>query len=112
TKNFLSTYGHTNGYLLQVNLCTNTDLRSLEEFRNLVVRQSGDKLVRLSDIANVELGAEDYDSDVRFSGERAVFMGVWVLPNANSLDVIKRVRKEMAQIDKELPTGLKGKVAY
>src|SRR5256885_2303359 len=111
-NNFLSAVGHTKGSLVQVNLSANTDLRSLEEFRNLVVRRSGDKLVRLSDIANVELGAEDYDSDVRFSGERAVFMGMWVLPNANSLDVIKRVQSEMLQIDKELPSGLKGKVAY
>src|SRR5438270_8455166 len=111
-NNFLSAVGHTKGSLVQVNLSANTDLRSIEEFRNLVVRQSGDKLVRLSDIANVELGAEDYDSDVRFSGERAVFMGVWVLPNANSLDVIKRVRSEMDQIAKELPSGLTGKVAY
>src|SRR5947207_929730 len=97
---------------VQVNLSANTDLRSIDDFRNLVVRQSGDKLVRLSDIAHVELGAEDYDSDVRFSGVRAVFMGVWVLPNANSLDVIKRVRAEMDQIAKELPSGLTGKVAY
>src|SRR3989440_4828124 len=104
-NNFLSPVGHTKGSLVQVNLSANTDLRSLEEFRNLVVRRSGDKLVRLSDIANVELGAEDYDSDVRFSGERAVFMGIWVLPNANSLDVIKRARKEMGEIEKELPTG-------
>src|SRR5436190_9174686 len=111
-NNFLSAVGHTKGSLVQVNLSANTDLRSIEEFRNLVVRQSRDKLVRLSDIANVELGAEDYDSDVRFSGERAVFMGIWVLPNANSLDVIKRARKEMAEIAKELPSGLKGKVAY
>src|SRR2546425_1564916 len=65
-NNFLSAVGHTKGSLVQVNLSANTDLRSLEEFRNLVVRRSGDKLVRLSDIANVELGAEDYDSDVRF----------------------------------------------
>jgi multidrug efflux pump len=87
-------------------------LRSVEEFKNLVVRQSGDQLVRLSDIADVVLGAEDYDSEVRFSGERAVFMGVWVLPNANSLDVIKRVRTEMDAIQKQLPAGLKGRVAY
>jgi multidrug efflux pump len=111
-NNFLSAVGHTKGSLVQVNLSANTDLRSIEEFRNLVVRRSGDNLVRLSDVANVELGAEDYDSDVRFSGERAVFMGVWVLPNANSLDVIKRVRAEMTEIEKELPTGLHGKMAY
>ena len=111
-NNFLSAVGHTKGSLIQVNMTANTDLRSVEEFRNLVVRQSGDNLVRLRDVANVTLGAEDYDSEVRFSGQHAVFMGVWPLPNANSLDVIKRVRSEMAQIQKELPTGLQGQIAY
>src|SRR6202142_2843134 len=84
-NNFLSAVGHTKGSLIQVNLTANTDLRSVEEFQNLVVRQNGDQLVRLRDVADVVLGAEDYDSEVRFSGERAGFMGVWVLPNANSL---------------------------
>jgi len=111
-NNFLAAVGHTQGSLVQVNLTANTDLRSVEEFKNLVVRRSGDQLVRLRDVADVALGAEDYDSEVRFSGERAVFMGVWVLPNANSLDVIKRVRKEMDAIQHELPTGLNAKVAY
>jgi len=111
-NNFLSAVGHTKGSLVQVNLTANTDLRSVEEFKHLVVRQSGDQLVRLSDIADVVLGAEDYDSEVRFSGERAVFMGVWALPNANSLDVIKEVRKELDAIQKDLPTGLTARVAY
>jgi multidrug efflux pump len=111
-NNFLSAVGRTKGALIQVDLTANTDLRSVEEFRDLVVRQSGDRLVRLRDVADVELGAENYDSEVRFSGEQAVFMGVWPLPNANSLDVIKRVRAEMALIEKELPTGLKGRIAY
>ncbi|HEU6447920.1 MAG TPA: efflux RND transporter permease subunit [Verrucomicrobiae bacterium] len=111
-NNFLSAVGHTKGSLVQVNLTANTDLRSVDEFKNLVVKQNGDKLVRLSDVADVVLGAEDYDSEVRMSGERAVFMGIWVLPNANSLDVVKAVRKEMASIQKELPTGLSARVAY
>jgi len=111
-NNFLSAVGHTKGALVQVNLTANTDLRSVEEFRNLVVYQTGDTLVRLRDVADVVLGAEDYNTEVRFTGERAVFMGVWVLPNANSLDVIKRVRTEMVSISKELPTGLSGRIAY
>jgi multidrug efflux pump len=111
-NNFLSAVGHTKGSLVQVNLSANTDLRSVEEFRNLVVRQSGDNLVRLRDVADVVLGAEDYDSEVRFGGAKAVFMGIWPLPNANSLDVMKRVRAEMALIQKELPTGLSGGIAY
>ncbi len=111
-NNFLSAVGRTKGSLIQVNLTANTDLRSTEEFRNLVVRQSGDRLVRLQDVADVELGAEDYDTEVRLGGQKAVFMGVWPLPNANSLDVIKRVRAEMAAIQKELPSGLTGGIAY
>jgi multidrug efflux pump len=111
-NNFLSAVGRTKGSLVQVNLSANTDLRSVDEFKKLVIRQNGDQLVRLSDVADVVLGAEDYDSEVRFSGERAVFMGIWVLPNANSLDVIKRARVEMESIQKDLPSGLTGRVAY
>ncbi len=111
-NNFLSAVGHTKGSLVQVNLTANTDLRSVDEFKNLVVRQNGDRLVRLSDVADVVLGAEDYDSEVRFSGERAVFMGIWALPNANSLDVMKRVREQLKSIEKNLPTGLNARIAY
>jgi len=111
-NNYLSAVGSTKGALVQVNLGASTDLRSLEEFKRLVVKQNGDAFVRLSDIADVQMGAETYDQDVRLSGKRAVFMGVWVLPNANSLDVIGAVRKELAQIQKEMPTGLSGAIAY
>src|SRR6266705_716707 len=111
-NNFLSAVGNTKGSLLQVNLTANTDLHTAEDFKKLVVRQTGSTLVRLGDIADVVLGAEDYDSEVHFSGQKAVFMGVYVLPNANSVDVIKRVRVEMEQIKKELPTGMTGEIAY
>src|ERR1041385_1873296 len=111
-NNFLSAVGHTKGSLVQVNLSANTDLRSVEEFQNLVIRQSGDKLVRLRDIADVALGAEDYDSEVRFGGAKAVFMGVWALPTANSLEVMKRVRIEFEAIKRDLPSGLTGSMGY
>ena len=111
-NNFLSAVGRTKGFLVQVNLTANTDLRSVEDFQNLVVKEDGNTLVRLQDVADVELGADDYDSEVRFSGERAVFMGVWALPNANSLDVIRLVRAEMDKIQQDLPAGLKGRIAY
>jgi multidrug efflux pump len=111
-NNYLSAVGSTKGSLLQVNLTANTDLHTVDDFKKLVVRQDKGNLIRLSDIADVELGAEDYNTEVRFSGEKAVFMGIWVLPNANSIDVIKRVRVEMEQIQKELPTGMTGQIAY
>src|SRR5499427_1615016 len=111
-NNFLAAVGNTKGSLLQVNLTANTDLHTADQFKRLVVRQDKNTLVRLGDIADVVLGAEDYNTEVRFSGQKAVFMGIWVLPNANSLDVIKRVRVELEQIKKELPTGMTGEMAY
>src|SRR5437667_465866 len=111
-NNFLSAVGSTKGSLLQVNLTANTDLHAVDDFKKLVIRQDKGNLIRLSDIADVVLGAEDYNTEVRFSGDKAVFMGIWVLPNANSIDVIKRVRVEMEQIQKELPTGMTGQIAY
>jgi multidrug efflux pump len=111
-NNFLSAVGNTKGSLLQVNLTANTDLHTVDDFKKLVIRQEKGNLVRLSDIADVELGAEDYNTEVRFSGQKAVFMGIYVLPNANAVDVIKRVRAEMAAIQSELPAGMKGEIAY
>ncbi len=111
-NNYLAAVGTTKGALIQVNLTANTDLRSVEEFRKLVIRQQNGAIVRLQDVADVVLGAEDYDAEVRFSGETAVFMGIFVLPNANSLDVIKRVRAEMDGISSDLPTGIQAHVAY
>ncbi len=111
-NNYLAAVGQTKGSLIQVNLTANTDLRSVDDFKNLVIRQQNDAIVRLQDVADIVLGAEDYDTEVRFSGETAVFMGIWSLPNANSLDVITRIRAEMDSIQHNLPTGLEGRIAY
>ena len=78
-NNYLSAVGQTKGALIQLNLTAATDLKSVEDFRRLVIRQQGGALVRLSDVADVVLGADTYDQDVRFSGKQALFMGVWVL---------------------------------
>ena len=111
-NNYLSAVGQTKGALVTVNLTANTDLRTAEEFEKLVLRESGGAVVRLEDVADVVLGAEDYDSAVRFSGEQAVFMGVWVMPTANTLDVIKAVRAELEKLKKELPAGLEAGIGY
>ena len=111
-NNFLSALGSTKGALVQVNLKANTDLHTAEDFKRLVIREEHGTLVRLGDVADVVLGAESYDEEVRFSQQRAVFMGIWVLPNANSIDVIARARVEMEAIQRELPSGLQGGIAY
>src|SRR5260221_5133200 len=111
-NNYLSAVGQTKGALVQVNLTASTDLKSVGEFKRLVVREQNGALVRLEDVADVVLGADTYEQDVRLSGEKATFMGVWVLPNANSLDVIGRVRSEVDLIKRELPKGMEGTVAF
>ncbi|HET6369579.1 MAG TPA: efflux RND transporter permease subunit, partial [Nitrospiria bacterium] len=111
-NNFNAAIGQTKGSLVQVNLTANTNLHTAEEFENLVLRERDGAVVRLKDVADVELGAESYEEEVRFSGQTAVFMGIWVQPNANSLDVIRRVRLEMGGIQKDLPTGMTARVAY
>ncbi|HYS04209.1 MAG TPA: efflux RND transporter permease subunit [Candidatus Dormibacteraeota bacterium] len=110
--NYLSALGRTKGSMVSVNLIANTDLKSAEEFRQIVVKEENGVIVRLGEIADVVLGAENYDTDVRFSGQTATFMGIWVLPTVNSLEVVKRVRGALPEIQAQLPAGIKAGVAY
>jgi multidrug efflux pump len=111
-NNYLAALGQSKGALVQVNLTADTNLQSAAEFKRMVIREQDGAIVRLEDIGEVVLGAEDYETAVHFSGQTAVFMGIFPLPNANSIDVINRVRNEMAAIDKVLPSGLEGRLAY
>ncbi|HEY3043264.1 MAG TPA: efflux RND transporter permease subunit [Vicinamibacterales bacterium] len=111
-NNYLSALGRTKGSMVSVNLIANTDLRTPEEFRQLVVKEQDGVVVRLGEIADVVLGAENYEEEVRFNGETATFMGVWVLPTANSLEVIGKVREAIPQIESQLPAGMKIGIPY
>jgi multidrug efflux pump len=111
-NNYLSALGSTKGSMVSVNLVANTNLTTPEEFKQLVVKNDNGKVVRLGEIADVVLGAQNYEQDVRFNGETATFMGVWVLPTANSLEVIKRVRETIPGIQAQLPTGMKVGIPY
>ncbi|TSC26733.1 efflux RND transporter permease subunit [Corallococcus sp. Z5C101001] len=112
TNNHLAAVGQTKGSLVQVNLTANTNLRTVEEFRQLIVRRDGGAVVRLSDIADVVLGAEDYESDVTLSGKTAAFIGIWSLPNANSLEVMQRIRVELAALQRDIPEQLHASIAF
>ena len=111
-NNYLSALGRTKGSMVSVNLVANTDLRTPEEFRQLVVKQEGNVIVRLGEIADVALGAENYEQDVKFNGETATFMGVWVLPTANSLEVVRKVREVLPDIEAQVPAGMKVGIPY
>jgi multidrug efflux pump len=111
-NNYLAAVGSTKGSLVQVNLTANTDLHTVDDFKRLVIRQANDTIVRVQDVADVELGAEDYDTDVRFTGKTAVFMGIFPLPNANVIGVVGRVRDSLTDLTRDLPAGLEATVAY
>lgn len=111
-NNVQAAIGQTKGTYTQVNLNANAGLTNVEDFRRIVIRQNDNGVVRLSDIADVVLGADDYSVEVNYSGKTAVFMGVFVAPNANSLEVIHSVTAEMEKIQADLPAGLAGEVSY
>jgi multidrug efflux pump len=111
-NDYISGIGTTKGQMVQVNLSASTSLHSAEEFRNLVIKQSGGAVVRLKDVANVTLGAEDYESEVGFDGKQAVYVGIQVAPAANLLDVIQGVHKVFPEIQALLPHGLNGEIIY
>ena len=111
-NNYLAALGRTKGSMVSVNLVANTNLQTADEFRRLVVKEDKGVIVRLGEIADIVLGAENYESDVRFNGQSATFMGIWVLPTANSLDVIHRVREAIPEIRGQLPVGMKVGIPY
>ncbi|HSE13368.1 MAG TPA: efflux RND transporter permease subunit [Rudaea sp.] len=111
-NNYLAAVGTTKGQMVSVDLTAGTDLHSVAEFRKLAIKQKDGAIVRLEDVANVVLGAEDYDANVSFSGKLAVFIGIKVAPDANILDVAQRVRAAMPDIQSQLPTGLTGEIVY
>src|SRR3984885_5506867 len=91
-NNYLATLGTTKGQMVTVDLNAGTDLHTVDDFKKLVVKQKGTAIVRLEDVGNVVLGADSYDFNVAFSGKRSVFIGIKVAPDANVLDVAKRVK--------------------
>src|SRR5262245_52946813 len=111
-NNYLAAVGSTKGSMVSVNLVANTDLQTPDEFRQLVVKEDKGNVVRLGDIADVSLGAENYEQDVRFDGQGATFMGIWVLPTANTLEVIHRVREAIPGIRAKLPVGMRVRGPY
>ncbi|MGH2821952.1 MAG: efflux RND transporter permease subunit, partial [Thermoleophilaceae bacterium] len=105
-NNFLAAVGQTKGNLVQVNLLANTDLRSVDEFKDLIVADRGGAIVRLSDVARVELGAEEPDLVAKYNDLEGVYLGVWPLVGSNELEVAQRLREEMERLRPTLPKDI------
>ena len=111
-NNYLATLGSSKGQMVTVDLRGGTDLHSVDEFKQLVIKQGNGALLRLEDVANVSLGAENYDFNVAFGGRGAVFIGIKVAPEANFLEVAEKVRTIFPSIQQQFPNGLTGKIVY
>src|SRR5699024_7691780 len=111
-NNYLAGVGRTKGHVITVSLNASADLHNADQFRDIVIRHQGGAFVRLGDIAKVKLGAESYTSNVKFSGIKATFIGINLLPTANQLSTLKRVREKLPGIRKELPENIKLEVPY
>ena len=98
--------------MVTIDLTAGTDLHTVDEFKRLVIKQKGDALVYLEDVANVTLGAESYDSSVAFSGKRSVFIGIKAAPNANILTVATSVRNAFPELQSQLPARVRGEIVY
>lgn len=111
-NNFTSAAGQLKTAYTQTSINALTSLDSAKAFGQLVVKTSGDSLIRLGNISTIELGPESVDSSSAFDGLKAVFIGIYPTPSANPLDVITNVRKAFPELRRQLPAGLKASIAY
>ncbi|HEX3151691.1 MAG TPA: efflux RND transporter permease subunit [Gemmataceae bacterium] len=111
-NNYLAAVGRTKGNLVEVNLIANTDLRTTDEFKDLIVSNRNGAVVRLSDVARIELGSEEPDFIAKYNQNEAVYMGVWPLPGSNEIDVAHSLRAEMERIRPTLPKDVDMQMAY
>ncbi len=111
-NNYLAAVGQTKGNQVQINLLANTDLRSVEEFENLIVADRAGAIVRLSDVARVELGAEEADLVAKYNDAEGVYLGVWPLVGANEIEVARRLRDEMERIRPTLPKDIEMRLVW
>ena len=111
-NNYLAAPGNTKGTSTSVNIAATTDLHDAQGFGDIVLRKEGDALVRIRDVADVELGSEDYESSASFNGITAVYMAINPTPDANPLQVVKEARKALGEVQGSLPPALKLSIAY
>ncbi|MCG7598464.1 efflux RND transporter permease subunit [Halomonas sp. McH1-25] len=111
-NNYQAGVGKTRSEFVAINLTANTDISDPEQFADMVVRNDDGNLVRLRDVARIDLGAESYDSIAWYKGTPASFMAIEQAPGANPLDVARAVREALPEIRSQLPTGLNVVLPY
>src|SRR5690606_41365317 len=95
-----------------VNLRANPDLRSVDEFEALIVAERDGAVVRLRDIAEVELGAEEAGLVAKYNDQVGVYLGVWPVPGANELEVADRLQAAMEELRPTLPSDMEMRLVW
>ncbi|OEH46639.1 Efflux pump membrane transporter BepE [Legionella parisiensis] len=111
-NNFISAVGRTDGQMFVQNLTASTDLTNVNQFKKMIIKAQNGAIIRLEDVATVDLGAQNYNSSVSFDGRTAVYIGIVVAPSANLLTVISEIKKIFPSIQEQLPQGLRGQIVY
>ena len=107
SNNVQSAPGQLKNDQTSINITASTDLRGVEDFRNMVIKSPGDSIVRLSDVATVELGGQNYDSNATSSGKPGIFMAISPTPDGNPLEIVDAVNKLLPGIERVAPPGTK-----
>ncbi len=111
-NNFLAAIGRVKSDTVQIDLLTNTDLKSVDEFSNMIVSQNEGSIIRLGDIAKVELGSEEPATTAMYRGKEAVYVSVWPLSGSNEIDVSHRLREALKEVDSTLPEHVDMQLAF
>ncbi len=111
-NNFVAAAGRTDGPEFTLNFMVNSLGKSVDDFKNMIIRAGNNAVIRLKDVARVSLGAENYNTQVKFNGKSAVYVGIVVAPDANLLSVVNSVKKEFSKLQKQLPSQLDGNIVY
>ncbi|HEY9119144.1 MAG TPA: efflux RND transporter permease subunit, partial [Marinobacter sp.] len=111
-NNYQAAVGNTKGKYTKISMTSDTDVADPEQFKDLVVKESQGSLIRLRDIARVELGSETYDQLALYKGKPATYVAIELSPGANPLTVAEKVKGELPGIERQLPSGLNVRLAY
>lgn len=111
-NNCQSAPGDTKGYFVIKSVDANTGLTSPDQFKNIIIKANNAGIVRLEDVAKVELAAQSYDSSVKMNGKKSVFIGIKTTPTANPLTVVKNVRHTLDEFAPNFPPSMTMNVAY
>ncbi|TBV06949.1 MexW/MexI family multidrug efflux RND transporter permease subunit [Stutzerimonas kirkiae] len=111
-NNYQAAPGQVRGQYVIANVRVDSDLTSVEEFADLVIRNDGNGLVRLRDVGTVELGAASTQTSGRMDGEPAVYLSLYPTPAGNPLVIVEGIRSLLPEIEQTLPPGVTVDLVY